>query len=191
MLAAAGLRHILADERGLTLAEILVAIVILAIGLVGLASVMPISSYGLQEGNQMTTATFLAEQSLEQVKAAKWSSIPAEDCMGTSGTTSTEWSFPGGTSPSVTGSCDANSDGTIAENNSYPDEAPVTSPSGYGQYTRRVRIRPCDAAGSSCGVSDASLRMITVRVYYTPLQGIGGVSTSQKYVELTTLVARR
>jgi hypothetical protein len=67
----------------------------------------------------------------------------------------------------------------------------VTSPSGYGQYTRRVRIRPCDAAGSNCGVSDANLRMITVRLYYTPLQGIGGVSTSQKYVELTTLVARR
>jgi type IV pilus assembly protein PilV len=183
--------HPLADERGLTLAEILVAMVILAIGLVGLASVMPISSYGLQEGNQMTTATFLAEQRLEQVKAAKWTTTPDEDCLGTSGITSASWAFTSGTSPSVVGKCDVNGDGTAAENNSYPDETPVTSPAGYGRYTRYVRIRPCDAGGSDCGVSDASMRMITVRVYYTPLQGIGGVSTSQKFVELTTLAAKR
>lgn len=193
VLAALGLQCILTDERGLTLGEILVAMVILAIGLVGLASVMPISSYGIQEGNQMTTATFLAEQRLEQVKAAKWTSVPAEDCEGISGTTSTSWSFSGGTAPSVTGTCDANGDGTVAENTSYPDETPTsnTLASPYGRYTRQVRIRPCDAASSNCGVSDASMRMITVRVYYTPLQGIGGVATSQKYVELTTLVAKR
>ena len=74
----------LTDDRGMTVAEILVALVIISIGLLGLASVVPISSYGIQEGNQMSTAAFLAEQRLEQVKTAVWEAQPAVDCLGVS-----------------------------------------------------------------------------------------------------------
>jgi type II secretory pathway pseudopilin PulG len=180
----------------MTLAEILVALVIIAIGLVGLAAVLPISSYGLQEGNQMTTATFLAEQRLEQVKGARWMSVPGEDCIGHSGTNSTDWLFSAGTAPTNSGLtplCDSDADAGIDDVVTYSDESPSGTPLGspYGRYTRQVRVRPCSAAGSGCGVTDANIRLITVRVSYTPLQGIGGVGTSQKYVELTTLVARR
>src|SRR5688572_32005011 len=71
------------DERGLTLAEILVATVVISIGLVGLAVVIPLSSYGVHEGNAMSTATFLAEQRLEEVRNASWTTTPAaNDCLG-------------------------------------------------------------------------------------------------------------
>src|SRR5688572_17148749 len=76
-------RPMIWNERGLTLAEILVAVAILGIGLVGLAVVVPIASYGVQEGSQLSTATFLAEQRLEQIRNAPWTGTPANDCVGT------------------------------------------------------------------------------------------------------------
>ena len=63
------------DERGLTLAEILVALAVLGLGLVGLAVVIPVSSYGVQEGNQLSTAAFLAEQMVERTRAVAWTAF--------------------------------------------------------------------------------------------------------------------
>jgi type II secretory pathway pseudopilin PulG len=176
------------SESGITLAEILIALAMVSIGLVALATVVPISSYGLQEGNQLSTATFLADQRLEQLKAAAWTETPAVDCLGTS----TSWSFSDATAaPAPGGACVPVS---------FPDETPAGSTTAapptkladpYGSYTRQVRIRPCDAVGSSCGISDSNLRQVTIRVSYSPLQGVGGVATSAKSVELTMLLARR
>src|SRR5712691_3599083 len=131
-----------ADERGMTLTEILVALGIISIGLVGLASVMPISSYGIQQGNQVSTATFLAEQRLEQLKASQWTWNPTTgtvDCLGASGTNASNWSFSGGNPPSnFTAGCP-----------NFNDEAPSSNalPTPYTNYTRQARIQPCDAAG--------------------------------------------
>lgn len=171
----------LTDTRGMTLAEILVALVIITIGLVGLASVLPLSSYGIQEGNQLSTSTFLAEQRLEQLKGAQWTASPNTDCLGTS----TNTSFgAGGTAPSgLSGGC-------VPSN--FNDESPASNAlaTPYTSYTRQVRILDCTGGACFTG-SDATMRQVTVRVLYTPLQGIGGVSTSQKFVELSTLMARR
>lgn len=189
----------LADARGMTLAEILVALVIISIGLVGLASVVPLSSWGIQEGNQMTTSVFLAEQRLEQVKGMRWTAadastgLVANDCLGSSGTTSTSWSFSGGTAPTSATCSTANPPTTAYTTVTYSDETPSanTLATPYNNYTRQVRVKPCDAAGANCGVSSSALRYVTVRVTYTPLQGLVGVATAQKYVELSMLVAER
>ena len=45
------------SERGITLVEVLMAAAIIGIGLVGLLTVVPISSYAVYEGNSLTTAT--------------------------------------------------------------------------------------------------------------------------------------
>lgn len=197
--ALARLTRPLADTRGMTLAEILVALVIISIGLVGLASVVPLSSWGIQEGNQMTTSVFLAEQRLEQVKGMRWTAadattgLVANDCLGSSGTTSTSWSFSGGTSPTSATCSTANPPDTAYTTVTYSDETPSanTLATPYNNYTRQVRVKPCDAAGANCGVSSSALRYVTVRVTYTPLQGLVGVATAQKYVELSMLVAQR
>jgi len=76
--------RLLTDERGLTLAEILVALLVIGVGLVGIAVVVPVSSYGVQEGNQLSTATFLAEQMIERTRSVAWTAVPAIDCLGLS-----------------------------------------------------------------------------------------------------------
>ena len=74
----------LGEERGLTLAEILVALAVIGIGLVGLTAVLPVSASGVQEGAQHSTAPFLAEQMIERARAAAWSAEPPVDCLGVS-----------------------------------------------------------------------------------------------------------
>ena len=161
------LKH-LADQRGMTLAEILIAIVIIGVGLAALASAIPISSYGIQEGNQLSTATFLANQRLEQVRNATWSSSPAVDNLGVSAS-ATAAPQSGGTT-------------------TFPDESAVAAP--YTQYARQVRVTDC-AAGAGCqGIVSADLRQVTVTVTYTPLTGVGQSPTTKSAV-VTMLVAKR
>ncbi len=67
------------NQRGMTLAEILIAVVIIGVGLVALSSAIPLAAYGIQEGNQLSTATFLANQRLEQMRNAQWTACPEVD----------------------------------------------------------------------------------------------------------------
>ena len=66
------MRRVVSDQRGMTLAEVLVALPIITIGLLALLSAIPLSTYATQEGRQTSTATFLANQRLEQVRNASW-----------------------------------------------------------------------------------------------------------------------
>jgi len=54
-----------ASERGVTLIELLVAMIILAVALVGLAASFPAAMYGVSIGGFQTTATLAAEQCIE------------------------------------------------------------------------------------------------------------------------------
>lgn len=64
------------DQRGMTLAEVIIAVAIIGVGLVALSSAIPLGAYGVQEGNQLSTATFLANQQMERVRNAKWETGP-------------------------------------------------------------------------------------------------------------------
>ncbi len=57
------------NERGFSLGEVLVATLILAIGLVGIATGFQYATSGVEIGKGETTAAFLAEQRLEWLKA--------------------------------------------------------------------------------------------------------------------------
>ena len=160
--------HRFFDQRGMTLVEILIAAAVLMVALVGLASGIPIASYGIQEGSQLTTATFLANQRLEQVKAAAWTSAPAVDTLGVS---------PSATAAPQTGGVTM-----------FPDESPVAAP--YTQYTRQVRITDCGVGLGCGGLVLPGLRQATITVSYTPLTGVG-VGASAKSAIVTMLVAQR
>jgi Tfp pilus assembly protein PilV len=58
------------NERGLTLAEVLVATVIIAAGFLAILTAFPQAMSGVQTGNDESTATFLAQQKLESLRAA-------------------------------------------------------------------------------------------------------------------------
>ena len=169
----------LTNERGLTLAEILVAVGVIGLGLVGLAVVIPVSSYGVQEGNQISTATFLAEQMVERARAATWTSSPAVDCLGVSN---------GNAPPEPNGATCVGAPNPAATQ--FPDENTVgVGVSGYPQYRRTVRVASC--AGGCAGVSNAALRLVTVTVRYTPLTAAGGQSPTPKTVTLEWLVSQK
>ena len=57
-------------QRGMTLAEILVAMCILMIGIMALLSVIPYAANNIQIGNTVTTGTFLANARIEAAKDA-------------------------------------------------------------------------------------------------------------------------
>lgn len=57
------------NERGMTLVEVLVAVMIITVGLTAIATGMQVGTSGVAQGQQQTTAIFLAERHLEDIKA--------------------------------------------------------------------------------------------------------------------------
>lgn len=169
------------DERGLSLAEILVALFIITVGLVGLAAVIPVSSYGIQEGNQLSTATFLADQRLEQVRNGLWTAVPDTDCLGTG--PSAAPTIPTGKTCSTTGAA--------AGTTTFGDES-NTAISGFQGYSRTVRIQDCGVTACG-GVTDSGMRLVTVTVTYTPMSGGGGAvsGATSKWATISLLIAKR
>ena len=57
------------NQRGMTLVEVLVAVTVLTVGLTAIATGMQLGTSGITQAQQETTATFLAEQKLEDIRA--------------------------------------------------------------------------------------------------------------------------
>lgn len=65
------------DERGVTLLELMIALLLLAVALIGLAASFPLGMYGVTLGGFQTTATLLAQQAIEQARAGTYGGIPS------------------------------------------------------------------------------------------------------------------
>lgn len=63
----------LRNEKGITLLEVLVAMIILAFGVLSLAPMIVISMYGNTYSNQVTVANAIAQDRLEEIKT--WSEV--------------------------------------------------------------------------------------------------------------------
>jgi prepilin-type N-terminal cleavage/methylation domain-containing protein len=159
-------------EHGLTLAEVLVALAVIGSALVGLAVLIPVSAHGVQEGQQRSAASFLAEQTIERARAAVWSANPPTDCLGVSA---------GDRAPVPAG---ATCRGATAAQ--FPDETGID---GHPGYHRRVRVSSC-APIPCAGLTSDALRRVEVTVAYTPLTN-AGVSPTPTTVRLEWLVSRR
>jgi len=182
MITGARSTRLALDQRGLTIIEIMIAISIMSIGLAALFSAIPIAAYGIQEGNQLSTATFLANQRLEQARNVTWTAASglsvACDNLGLSAS-STD-------APSTSSS----GAGCATAATTFPDEAPMLAP--YANYTRTVRITDCSVAPGCSGVVDAGLRQVTVTVSYRPMTGVGvAANTTTKSAIVTMYVAER
>jgi prepilin-type N-terminal cleavage/methylation domain-containing protein len=163
----------LGSESGLTLAEILVAIAVAGVALAALAVVVPMSSYAVQDGHQLSTAAFLAEQAIERARAAAWTESPPVDCLGVS---------TGDAAPIPTGAtCQG------AASTRFPDEAGGIS--GYPRYRRSVRVTSC-APTPCAGATTTGLRRVAVTVAYAPLTS-AGLSPRSTTVRLEWLVAQK
>jgi type IV pilus modification protein PilV len=164
------MRRSISSQSGMTLAEVLVALPIITIGLLALLSAIPLSTYATQDGSQTSTATFLANQRLEQVRNAQWSAIPAVDALGLSAS-STSAPQSGGTT-------------------TFADESPMAAP--YAAYSRQVRITDCGTGGGCTGVTSSGMRLATVTVIYKPLSATGqNGAPATRSVSVSMVIAQR
>ena len=172
------MRRLISNPRGMTLAEVMVALPIITIGLLALLSVIPLSTYATQEGSQTSTATFLANQRLDQVRNAQWMATcpPTPDNLGVSASS---------TAAPVNG----------AAVTTFADENPMAA--SYAAYSRQVRITDSVPSTTVCGVTGAitgtyGLRTVTVTVTYRPLSATGTNAVSgPRSVAVNMQIAQR
>jgi Tfp pilus assembly protein PilV len=74
-------RRVGRSTAGFTVAELLAAIFVIAVGLVAVGAGFSTALQGVETGRQQTTATFLAEQRVEQIRATALGD-PLVACMG-------------------------------------------------------------------------------------------------------------
>lgn len=150
------------------LAEVLVAVAVLALGLSALTSAIPVAGVAVSEGARVSTAAFLASARLEEVRAAAWIAAPPVDRLGVSGAP---------LSPPQSG-------GTTT----FADEVGLPDP--YAGYSRQVRVLDCGLPPGCGAVISGRLRQVTVTVAYRPVTA-RGLAALEKAVSLTTFVAQR
>lgn len=163
------MRPFLAQEQGLTLAEILPAVAVLSIGLVALASLLPVAGSGVHEGGYRSVATFLAAQRLEHIRHAVGRSGSETDLLGVS---------PSPDSAPVSGGV-----------TSFPDEPALAPP--HASFGRTVRVRDCSVTAGCSGIQSPGMRQVTVTVSYASLPGSEAAPGAHRAVVLTTYLAPR
>lgn len=173
------------NERGFTLVEVLLAAFVITLGLVGLLSVIPVGTFATTDGYRLSTATFLANQKLEEVRNMPWRSAPANDCLGVSATPTAAPTVPAGGTCTL-GATTVNANGALPW---FADQAMNTIP-GFGGYSRNVRITNCGVGAGCSGVVDASLRNVVVTVTYRSGSAVA-VSSTDKPVTVTMMVTQR
>ena len=113
------------DERGVTMIELMVAMILMAIALLALAASIPYAMYGVVASGFQTTATLLAQEAIERAKAADYSSISSLSFDGSTGT------LPG----------DCNSTGSF-------HQVP-----GFGGFSRCVAVEPNTPTGTTTTIT--------------------------------------
>jgi prepilin-type N-terminal cleavage/methylation domain-containing protein len=153
------------NAPGFTLVEVLVAIMILTVALLGIGGVIAVQnnsgiaaslSFGqaaVSRGYYISTATMLAQDRMEQVKRVPYN-VGSADPFG-------------------------------ADPNAAPpglgDENPVN---GYPNYIRQVRITPAAAGAVAAGAT----KTVTVTITFTLPKETG---TAQESIALNTIIAAR
>jgi hypothetical protein len=173
----------MSNEHGFTLVEVLLAAFVITLGLVGLLSVIPVGTFAATDGYRLSTATFLADQKLEEVRNMPWKSAPANDCLGVSASASAAPTVPAGASCALGGT-------TINAGGALPWFANENSITGFQGYTRNVRITDCGVGAGCGGVVDATLRNVVVTVTYRTGSAVA-VSSTDKPVTVTMMVTQR
>ncbi len=82
-------------ERAFTLLEIIFALAILIIGVVGVLALFPVGLKASKRGGDFTVATLLAQRQMENIKMAGWSVYNSNDGWYNWGSPTAQSSYPG------------------------------------------------------------------------------------------------
>jgi prepilin-type N-terminal cleavage/methylation domain-containing protein len=115
------------DQRGVTMVELMVAMLLLATALLGLAASFPYAMYGVIAGGFQTTASLLAQQAIEKAKATDYATLNTMDIDGYTGTL-----------PTSCGDADFRT---------------VTEPISYAGFSRCVAVQPGVPTGTTTTVT--------------------------------------
>jgi type II secretory pathway pseudopilin PulG len=172
-------------DAGFTLPEVLLAAMIIIIAFVTLLSVIPYSSASVQSGNQLSTATFLANQKLEEAKNVPWGTAPSNDCLGLSANANAAPAVPAGQTCTLGAT-------VIAAGAALPWAADQNSTAitNFNGYSRNVRITNCGVAPGCTGITDAGMRLVTVSVTFQPMT-TSSTAASTKTVSVSMVVSQR
>ena len=171
-----------APAGGFTLAEVLIAAMIITIAFVALLTVIPYSTSAVQSGNQTSTATFLANQKLEEAKNIPWTSTPDNDCLGVgAGAAPT---VPAGKSCTL-GAVNVAATGALPW---FADQS-STAIAGFSGYSRTVRITNCGVTPCA-GITDSGMRLVAVAVTFQPLTSTT-TAAAAKTISVSMIIAQR
>jgi Tfp pilus assembly protein PilV len=132
------------DQRGITLMEVVVSMLLLTIALVTLAASYPYAMYAVVAGGYQTTATLLAQQAIDDARAHTYDSL----CDSTFQT--------GGTFVAVPGY-----DGFTRQITVAPLASPCPgNPSGSTTITVTVVVRFQGSGGSGGTIYDTTLATV-------------------------------
>src|SRR5215470_15783687 len=174
------------SDAGFTLPEVLLAAMIIIIAFTTLLSVIPYSSASVQSGNQISTATFLANQKLEEAKNVPWGTAPANDCLGLSANATSAPTVPAGQTCTLGGP-------VIAAGAALPWAADQdsTAITNFNGYSRTIRVADCSAVGSCFPlIGDPGMRRVIVSVTFQPMT-TSSTAAATKTVTLSMIVAQR
>jgi type II secretory pathway pseudopilin PulG len=139
------------DDRGFTLVEVLIAMLLIVTAVTGVMALVGISVKAAYASRTETTATMLAEQKVEQLRGLTWGFDPANPSAAWSDTTTdlSRWPPTGGgrgLSPSPLSTLDTNTPGYV----DYLDTRGTwvgtgTTPPPNAVYIRRWNVQPLAA----------------------------------------------
>jgi Tfp pilus assembly protein PilV len=158
-------------ESGFTLTEVLIATFIIMVGLVAVATGFQFATAGIATGRGETVAIFLAEQRVEQLKAAAITSFAA---AALNAGTTTEF-------------CLATNIGATASN---CQAAAITGAPSYQRTTTITDSGNATTCGNAPAAPPILCKRVQVRVAYRPVTSRGDVS-QQRVVDVFTMLVPR
>jgi prepilin-type N-terminal cleavage/methylation domain-containing protein len=162
----------MSGQRGFTLPEVLVAVFVIVIGLVAVATGFQYATSGVATGRGETMATFLAQQRIEQLKTVAMTNYdPPYPGVSLAAGTTTEY-------------CQTSNIGATSAN------CQSTAISGTTSYTRVTTITD-NPGGTGCsGVAPLLCKRIRVSVTYRPVTS-GGDLSQTRTVDVFAVVTPR
>jgi prepilin-type N-terminal cleavage/methylation domain-containing protein len=167
------------SERGMTLVELMISMVILATGLGALTTLLTVAMASDSRNNKDTTSTLLAQMVIEQISAqnpASNASISVTDCANNTWTINTQ----GGTSPNGTGANLVTSSSAVGYGGIDPTQSYSGVPSGYAMKfvdcTTNGPATTYDVRWNVMNIDPSFTRLITAAARPLNANLLGGVS---------------
>jgi len=161
----------LSDKKGMTLLEIMVAIVIFAIGLLSMGMMIPYSTRKITHAKARTTSVTLTQRFLDEVAAYAFDEKEADGTLATlSKVTPSDLTPPGMLGPDANESYGSFDD--VDDFNGFVQD-PIPN---YNNFKASISVSYCYANGDTTASTPTFYKKITVKI--TPIGGNEPVSIS-------------